>query len=67
MAWLSGLGLFLCLLVLAFAGLRALGAKRWANTTRALAGRLDAARLNDQAQPERLARSGGHLLQRRGA
>ena len=56
MAWLLWLGLLLCLLVVTYVGLRAYGAKRWANTTRALTGTLDAARIKDQAPPERLAR-----------
>lgn len=51
MTWFLGFGLVLCLLVLTFVGLRAYGAKRWADTTRVLADKLDAAQPDAQTQP----------------
>ena len=51
MTWLLWLGLVLCLLVVVSAGLAAYGAKRWNDTARTLIHRLDAARIDDQAEP----------------
>jgi hypothetical protein len=53
MTWLSGFGLVVCLLVVAALGLGAYGAKRWAETTQALTVALQAARISDQALPQR--------------
>jgi len=50
MTWLLWLGLVLCLLVVAVIGLSAYGSKRWADATRALIGRLEAARADDTVQ-----------------
>lgn len=50
MTWVLWLGLVPCLLLLAVLGLRAYGAKRWADTVRVLTGRLEAARIDDQTQ-----------------
>ena len=51
MTWLLWLGLVLCLLVVAAVGLGAYGVKRWSDTTQALTRTLDAARIDDRAQP----------------
>ena len=51
MTWLLGLGLLLCLLVVAATGLVVYGAKRWADSTQALTRTLDAARIDDRALP----------------
>ena len=56
MTWVLWLGLVPCLLLLAVLGLRAYGAKRWADTVRVLTGRLEAARIDDQTQPRLQAR-----------
>jgi len=50
MTWMLWFGLVLCLLLATAAGLRAYGAKRWAGTMRTLTGRLEAARIEDQAR-----------------
>jgi len=51
MTGLLWLGVALCLLAAAAAGLSAHGAKRWADTTRTLARKLEAARLDDKLRP----------------
>lgn len=51
MTWLLWLGLVLCLLVVVAVGLSAYGSTRWADTTRTLTSRLEAARLDEKAQP----------------
>jgi hypothetical protein len=51
MTWFLWLGLVLCLLVLAFVGLRAYGTKRWAKSVQVLARRLAAARLDTRTPP----------------
>ena len=50
MTWLLWLGLVLCVLTAAKLGLAVVGAKRWANTTQALALRLEASRTDSKAQ-----------------
>ena len=56
MKLLFWLGLLLCVLVVAAVGMSAYGAKRWKDSTRALTGRLEAARIDDKAQPPPLKR-----------
>jgi hypothetical protein len=51
MTWLLWLSLVLCLLVVAAIGLSAYGSKRWTDTTRTLASRLEAARLDEKGRP----------------
>jgi hypothetical protein len=51
MTWLLWLGLVLCLLVVVAVGLSAYGSTRWTDTTRTLTSRLEAARLDEKAQP----------------
>jgi len=51
MTWLLWLGLVLCLLAATAVGLAAHGAKRWADTIRALTSRLEAARINEKVRP----------------
>jgi hypothetical protein len=48
MTWLLWLGLVLCLLAAAAVGLSAYGSKRWTHTTRTLANRLEAARIDEK-------------------
>ena len=50
MTWLLWLGLVLCLLAVAAVGLSVYGAKRWTDTTRTLTSKLEAARIDEQAQ-----------------
>ncbi len=50
MAWLPWLGLVLSLLAVAAVGLSAYGSKRWADTTKTLTSRLEAARIDEQAR-----------------
>ncbi len=50
MTWMLWFGLVLCLLVATAAGLHAYGVKRWAGAMRTLTGRLEAARIEDQAR-----------------
>jgi hypothetical protein len=49
--WLLWLGLALCSLVVAAVGLSAYGSKRWTDTIRTLTGQLEAARIDEPAQP----------------
>ena len=56
MTWLLWLGLVLCLLGLAAVGLSAYGSKRWADATRTLTSRLEAARTDDRGRQQLLAR-----------
>jgi hypothetical protein len=49
MAWLLGLGLVLCSLVVVVAGLYAYGTKHWADFTRTLTGRLEASLIDEKA------------------
>lgn len=56
MTWLPWLGLVLGLLAVAAVGLCACGAKRWADTTRALTRRLEAARLDEKLRAPSSAR-----------
>ncbi|MDB5931266.1 MAG: hypothetical protein JWR60_2973 [Polaromonas sp.] len=49
MTWLLWLVVFLCLLAAAAAGLSLYGAKQWTDATRALTGRLEAARIDGKA------------------
>jgi hypothetical protein len=51
MTWLPWLGLVLCLLVVVAVGLSAYGSAQWSDTTRTLTSRLEAARLDEKAQP----------------
>jgi hypothetical protein len=51
MTWLLGLGLVLCLLAVVAVGLSAYGSTQWSDTTRTLTSRLEAARLDEKAQP----------------
>ena len=51
MMWLLWLGLVLCLLAVAAAGLTALGSKRWADRMAALTGGLEAARNDGSVKP----------------
>ena len=51
MTWLLWLSLVLCLLVVAGVGLSAYGSKRWTDTTRTLASRLAAARVDEKVRP----------------
>ncbi len=50
MTWLLWLGLVLCLLLVVAVGLSAYGSARWADTTRTLTSRLEAARIDEKAQ-----------------
>jgi hypothetical protein len=50
MTWLPWLALVLCLLAMAVVALSAYGSKRWADTTRQLTVRLDAARIDEKAR-----------------
>jgi len=56
MTWLPWLALFLCLLAVAVVGLSVLGTRRWADTTRALNRRLEAARLDESLRAPSSAR-----------
>ncbi|MDD5390907.1 MAG: hypothetical protein PHD37_16345 [Gallionellaceae bacterium] len=56
MTWVLWLGLVLCLLAAIAVGLSAYGAKRWADTMRMLASRLEAARIEDKVRPPSPAR-----------
>jgi hypothetical protein len=56
MTWLLWFGLVLCMLAAAAVGLSVYGSKRWADTTRALTRRLEAAQTNDPAPPPSPAR-----------
>ena len=49
MTWLLWLGLVLCLLLVVAVGLSAYGSARWADTTRTLTSRLEAARIDEKA------------------
>jgi hypothetical protein len=51
MTWLVWVGLFLCLLAVAAAGLSAYGAKRWSESMRTLTSRLDAGRVDEKTRP----------------
>ena len=53
MTWLPWLFLVLCLLALAAVGLCAYGARRWAEATQMLVGKLEAARVDGMAWPRR--------------
>jgi hypothetical protein len=50
MMWLLWIGLVLCLLAASAGGLSAYGSKRWADTTRTGASRLDAARIDEKVR-----------------
>ncbi len=50
MTGLLWLGLVLCLLVVVAVGLSAYGSKRWTDTTRTLASKLEAGRIDEKAQ-----------------
>ncbi|WP_029528196.1 DUF6920 family protein [Polaromonas glacialis] len=63
MTWLLWLGLVLCVLTAAELGLAVVGAKRWANTTRALALRLEASRTDSKAQLPPATRYNAHELE----
>ena len=51
MKWLLWFGLGLCVLAVAAVGLAAYGSKRWADATQTLTRRLEAARIDEKAQP----------------
>lgn len=51
MTWLLWLGLVLCVLAVVAVALSALGAKRWADATQTLTGRLEAARTDEEVRP----------------
>lgn len=51
MTWMLWLGLVLCLLAATAVGLSAYGSKRWADTIRKLASRLEAARIEHKVRP----------------
>ena len=51
MTWLLWLGLALCVLAVAAVGLSAYGSMRWTDTTRTLASRLEAARIDEKVRP----------------
>lgn len=56
MTWLFWLGLVLCSLVVAAAGLYVYGTKSWTVITQALTSRLEASRIDEKAQPPSKAR-----------
>jgi hypothetical protein len=51
MTWLPWLGLVLCVLAVVAVALSAMGAKRWAEATQTLSGRLEAARTAEEVRP----------------
>jgi hypothetical protein len=63
MTWLLWFGLVLCLLAVAAVGLSVYGAKRWADATRTLTRKLEAARIDEKLRLPSPARFDSHELE----
>ncbi len=64
MTWLLWLGLVLCSLAVAAAGLYVYGTKSWTVMTQALTSRLEASRIDEKAQPPSKARYSLELIRK---